>query len=144
SACYCRLEGASTRTPSSWIVMVRRTSSLRTTPTGKGREQSPTWPWMRKVRAASLKQHWMRIFIFLIRTSLFTMARFICCPRQRKIAPSQVYRAVEFPRQWILDRVLMRDIDAVDSSLIRYEGRYWLFTSGLQSKGEHFDGDCQL
>jgi hypothetical protein len=41
----------------------------------------------------------------------------------------ELYRADPFPSRWVLEKVLMRDVSAVDSTLLCHGGRYWLFTS---------------
>jgi hypothetical protein len=43
----------------------------------------------------------------------------------------ELYRAVEFPRRWEKAAVLMQDVSAVDSTLLEYRGRLWLFTAGI-------------
>ncbi len=40
-----------------------------------------------------------------------------------------LYRAVEFPHRWTLVKTLLSDIQAVDSSLLFFQGRWWLFAS---------------
>jgi hypothetical protein len=60
---------------------------------------------------------------------------------QRRV---QLYRAVDFPRRWELDQVLLSDVSAVDSTLLRHEGKLWLFTSGLNTCDPWFDGDSEL
>jgi hypothetical protein len=41
----------------------------------------------------------------------------------------ELYRARRFPDEWVLDRVLLEDIDAVDATLFRDGGRLWLFVA---------------
>jgi hypothetical protein len=43
----------------------------------------------------------------------------------------EVYRAVEFPGRWELDTVLMEKISAVDSTILSFGGKLWLFTAGV-------------
>jgi hypothetical protein len=38
----------------------------------------------------------------------------------------ELYRATAFPRRWILNSVLLRDLDASDVTPFRHEGRWWL------------------
>ncbi len=42
----------------------------------------------------------------------------------------ELYRATDFPLKWERCAVLMED-EVVDSSIFEYEGRWWMFTSGL-------------
>jgi hypothetical protein len=41
----------------------------------------------------------------------------------------ELYRAVEFPHRWELDRVLIRDVGLTDATLLYHGGRFWLFAS---------------
>jgi hypothetical protein len=41
----------------------------------------------------------------------------------------ELYRAASFPGKWTLDRVLLRDVRAADATLLRHEGRLWLFVA---------------
>lgn len=56
----------------------------------------------------------------------------------------QLYRAIEFPHRWELSHVLLQNVSAVDSTLLRYENKFWLFTCGLNSRHPWFDGDDEL
>lgn len=40
-----------------------------------------------------------------------------------------LYRAIEFPMRWQLERHLLSDLHAVDSTMIEHDGRLWLFTT---------------
>jgi hypothetical protein len=46
----------------------------------------------------------------------------------------ELYRATEFPLRWERCTVLM-DGNAVDSSIVKHEGLWWMFTSGLAGHG---------
>jgi hypothetical protein len=39
----------------------------------------------------------------------------------------ELWRAIEFPWHWKLDRVLFSDVTAVDATLLEHQGRLWLF-----------------
>jgi hypothetical protein len=41
----------------------------------------------------------------------------------------ELYRAYDFPRDWRLELVLMRDIHAADATLFQHEGTLWLFAN---------------
>jgi hypothetical protein len=41
----------------------------------------------------------------------------------------ELYRAVDFPRRWRLDHVLLRGVRAVDPTLLEHDGRLWLFVN---------------
>lgn len=38
----------------------------------------------------------------------------------------ELYRCTEFPQKWVLDRVLMTNVHAVDTTLFEYMGRWWM------------------
>lgn len=41
----------------------------------------------------------------------------------------ELYRATEFPRRWEHAGVLVDNIEAVDATLLEYEGRWWMFVN---------------
>lgn len=41
----------------------------------------------------------------------------------------ELYKCREFPDQWELDRVLMENVNAVDTTLIEHDGLWWMFTN---------------
>jgi hypothetical protein len=41
----------------------------------------------------------------------------------------ELYRAERIPDEWRLERVLLRDIDAADATLLRHDGIFWLFAA---------------
>ncbi|HEU4978479.1 MAG TPA: hypothetical protein VFT42_06255 [Solirubrobacteraceae bacterium] len=49
----------------------------------------------------------------------------------------RLYRARDFPRDWRLERVLVPDVRASDPTLVRHDGRLWLFAA-LQRPHERF------
>lgn len=46
----------------------------------------------------------------------------------------EAYRAVEFPYRWELASVLMNDISALDSTIVAYGDKFWLFTGLLDPR----------
>lgn len=41
----------------------------------------------------------------------------------------ELYRAVEFPHRWVREAVLIGGIDASDATIVRHEGRFWIFAA---------------
>ncbi len=41
----------------------------------------------------------------------------------------ELYRAVQFPDQWVLEKVLMHDVDAHDATLFEHNQTFWLFVN---------------
>ncbi len=50
-------------------------------------------------------------------------------PESSAASRVQLYRAVDFPRRWERDAILLEDVDAADATLLLHEGRWWLFAS---------------
>jgi len=65
-------------------------------------------------------------------------------PETKNQKTIQLYRAVQFPNKWELVSVLQENISAVDSTLLHHRGKFWLFTSGLNSQDPWFNGDSEL
>lgn len=42
-----------------------------------------------------------------------------------------LYKATQFPQQWTMIKNLFNDLDAADTTLFEYEGRWWMFTNGM-------------
>jgi hypothetical protein len=55
-----------------------------------------------------------------------------------------LYRCVDFPARWELVTTLMRDIAAVDSTLLYEQGRWWLFANVVEMKGASFSEELFL
>ncbi|MBC8366762.1 hypothetical protein H8E52_05060 [bacterium] len=47
----------------------------------------------------------------------------------------EAYRCVEFPDRWESAGKLMDDVDAVDSTLLKHDGKWWLFTNMVENPG---------
>jgi hypothetical protein len=69
---------------------------------------------------------------------------FYLLPESKDNRTIQLYRCVEFPCTWRLDAVLLDGVSACDSTLLRSNGKWWLFTSGLGTCDPWFDGDSEL
>jgi hypothetical protein len=54
----------------------------------------------------------------------------------------ELYRATKFPAEWELARVLLKDIKATDATLLRHEGRWWLFAAVALDGGWAIDELC--
>lgn len=51
----------------------------------------------------------------------------------------KLYRAINFPYQWTLDRVLMDNIAAVDATLIEHNERWYMFANISETGGSKWD-----
>jgi hypothetical protein len=60
-------------------------------------------------------------------------------PETRQNSTIELYRAVDFPDRWELEKVLFHNVQAVDSTLFEHEGRFWLFTNMSVSGGATTD-----
>jgi hypothetical protein len=50
-----------------------------------------------------------------------------------------LYRCVHFPDQWEFVKTLMKDIYAVDATLLQYENKFWLFANVKEQGGSSLD-----
>ena len=50
-----------------------------------------------------------------------------------------LYRALDFPSKWVLERVLIDDISAVDATLLEHAGRLWLFAAVFEPRASPND-----
>ncbi len=47
----------------------------------------------------------------------------------------EAYRCVEFPDRWELAGKLMDEVDAVDATLLKHDGKWWLFANMVENPG---------
>jgi len=55
-----------------------------------------------------------------------------------------LYRCVSFPDEWVLACTLLAGVDAVDATLIEYQGRWWLFANVRENEGADFWDELYL
>jgi hypothetical protein len=48
-------------------------------------------------------------------------------PETRGNRTVELYRATNFPYEWVADSILLSDVDIVDSTIQKIDGRYWMF-----------------
>jgi hypothetical protein len=51
------------------------------------------------------------------------------CPESSAHKQIRLYRCIEFPLKWQLEKVLMSNLSAADTLLFEYQGLWWLFTN---------------
>lgn len=51
----------------------------------------------------------------------------------------ELYRAVQFPHEWQLEKVLVDQVHAGDATFIEYQGRCWIFASIVDPDGSSWD-----
>ncbi|HYG99969.1 MAG TPA: hypothetical protein VD837_12620 [Terriglobales bacterium] len=56
-------------------------------------------------------------------------------PETSKARRIEVFRAVEFPGKWQREAVLINNVVAYDPTLVEYDGKFWLFFSGMVRHG---------
>ena len=56
----------------------------------------------------------------------------------------ELYRADRFPHEWSLERVLLEDMQVDDATLLRHDGRFWLFASIAADGTRPVDGELFL
>lgn len=61
-----------------------------------------------------------------------------CVPETNQAHEVRLYEAVVFPHEWRLKRILIPDIQAVDSTIIKHNNHWWLFCS-LQDQGPGYN-----
>jgi hypothetical protein len=51
----------------------------------------------------------------------------------------ELYKCIDFPHKWRFERMLMKNITAVDSTILFHNGKYWLFANVITNKGASSD-----
>lgn len=47
----------------------------------------------------------------------------------------ELYRCIDFPLKWELHKVLMKDVYAVDTTILKYDDKFWLFCNICENMG---------
>ncbi len=55
-------------------------------------------------------------------------------PESKENKTIQLYKCISFPFKWKLEKVLMDDIRAVDTTITYKDGKYWMFTNIAKNK----------
>lgn len=72
-------------------------------------------------------------FIFEYENQLYML------PESKENKQIELYRCKNFPNQWELDRVLIPNIKAVDTTLLNHNGKWWLFANVEEEGGSSWD-----
>jgi hypothetical protein len=60
--------------------------------------------------------------------------KFYMVPESRGNKTIDLYESADFPHKWIFKQCLMEDISAVDTTLIYYSNKWWLFTAMAENE----------
>jgi hypothetical protein len=80
--------------------------------------------------ALEMEHHLSYPFVFEWRGQMYML------PETRDSGKICLFRALDFPCSWSLERVLMENVWAVDPTLIEYAGKWWLFAGGVEKYGD--------
>jgi hypothetical protein len=72
-------------------------------------------------------------FLFERRGQLFMI------PESEKSNQVELYRCVRFPDQWEFEKPLIKNIKAVDSTIVEHNGKWWLFANVIEPGGTSWD-----
>ncbi|CAA6657517.1 unnamed protein product [Spirodela intermedia] len=76
-------------------------------------------------------------FVFNYRGQIYLM------PEGSKKGDLRLYRAVDFPLKWILEKVIL-DRPLIDTFMVNYQGMYWLFGSDWRGSGVIKNGQLEI
>ncbi len=79
--------------------------------------------WKAPIKVLETDYHLSNPFIFKWNDKFFMV------PESRANQTIDLYECVEFPYQWIFKQHLMENISAVDTTLVNYSEKWWLFTA---------------
>ena len=84
-------------------------------------EFSPDFAWRGKAVVLSRPFHLSYPFIVEEGGAVFMI------PESHRAGEIALYRAREFPRRWVKEAVLLAGVPGAEASVIRHEGRWWMF-----------------
>ncbi|KAJ0982968.1 hypothetical protein J5N97_011223 [Dioscorea zingiberensis] len=98
-------------------------------------DQGATWKYLGIV----LDEEWHLSYpyIFSHEDQIFML------PESSKKGELRLYRALNFPLQWKLEKVILKK-PLIDSFIINYSGHYWLFGSDFSAFGAKKNGELEI
>jgi hypothetical protein len=72
-------------------------------------------------------------FLFEYNSQLYML------PESKESRQIELYRCRRFPHEWDFEQVLMANVDAVDSTLLAFDGKWWLFTTLPSANGSSWE-----
>ncbi|CAD5182161.1 unnamed protein product [Musa acuminata subsp. malaccensis] len=98
-------------------------------------DQGGTWEFL----GIALREDWHLSypFVFSYQNQIYMM------PEGNRKGDLRLYRSVNFPLKWTLEKVLIRK-PLIDASLIQYEGYYWLFASDFTRFGIERNAELEV
>jgi hypothetical protein len=65
-------------------------------------------------------------------------------PESKQNKTLELYKCTQFPLKWELEKVLMKNIKAVDASILHQDNKYWLFCNVTKSDGTFAEDELHL
>ena len=60
------------------------------------------------------------------------------CPETSEMKDIRLYRCLDFPLKWELEKTLIKDVSAVDSNIFEFNEKWWMLTNiDSSDSGEH-------
>lgn len=101
-------------------------------------EIDPRGRWSRPVRVLERDYHLSYPFLLEHEGSLYMI------PESAQNRSVQLYRCVEFPLRWRLEKVLLEGVRCVDATFHRAADRWWMFANAAAGEGRGFDDELHL
>ena len=65
-------------------------------------------------------------------------------PETHQSKDIRIYKCIEFPLKWKLHKILMKNISAVDTNILEFNNKYWLFTNLDSSKSGEYSSELHI
>ncbi|KAK4279583.1 hypothetical protein QN277_011341 [Acacia crassicarpa] len=101
----------------------------------KSTDKGATWQQL----GIALNEGWHLSFPFVFEH----LGQIYMMPECSRKGELRLYKAISFPLQWTLEKVLIKK-PLVDSLIIQYDGRYWLFGSDHSGFGSMKNGQLEI
>lgn len=96
-----------------------------------------------QVRSLNQKYEIKLIFLLCISYCYICFSDIYMMPEGSKKGDIRLYRAVEFPLVWKLEKIILKR-PLIDSVIMKYESRYWLFGSDHSRISTKKNGELEI
>jgi hypothetical protein len=101
-------------------------------------EVQPGGRWSAPVRVLERDYHLSYPFLFRHEDRLYMI------PETAQSRSVELYRCVEFPQRWRLEKVLIEGLRCVDATLHQADDIWWMFTNVAAGESRRFDDELHL
>lgn len=90
------------------------------------------------VRILEGPHHFSYPFVFEFEDNLYMI------PECYETGTVSLYKCTNFPHEWSFEKILMDRVGGIDATQVHWQGKWWMFTSGVETAGASYSDELFL